>query len=85
MTAILAHGYIPHVKGRKQENLQKQSNPNYKARRWIVAVAHSGFNRFRKLWVRYEKSLASYLALNHLAATIITLRKVKLNINIIYG
>jgi hypothetical protein len=48
-------------------------------------AAHSWFNRFRKLLVRYEKLDHSFIALNHLAASIIAFRKVKLAINIIYG
>ena len=44
-------------------------------RKWIVEVAHSWFNRFRKLLVRYEKSNSSYEALLHLAATVIIYRK----------
>jgi transposase len=79
------HGYIPHVKGRGQEAHELKSNRTKKARRWIVEVAHSWFNRFRKLLVRYEKLHRSFMALNHLAASIMALRKVKLDINIIYG
>jgi len=48
-------------------------------------VAHSWFNRFRKLLVRYEKLEHSFVALNHLAAAIISFRKVPLAIHIIYG
>jgi hypothetical protein len=33
----------------------KRRDPNEKARHWVVEVCHSGFNRFRKLLVRYEK------------------------------
>jgi putative transposase len=51
----------------------------------VVEVAHSWFNRFRKLLVRYEKLERSFLGLNHLAAAIIAFRKVPLAINIIYG
>ncbi|MDO8769690.1 MAG: IS5/IS1182 family transposase, partial [Burkholderiaceae bacterium] len=43
------------------------------------------FNRFRKLLVRYEKLDRSFLALNHLAASIMAFRKIKLDTNIIYG
>ena len=82
---IEEHGYIPHVKGRGQEADEKRQNPTKRARRWIVEVAHSWFNRFRKLLVRYEKLERSFLGLNHLAAAIIAFRKVKLTINIIYG
>ena len=82
---IEAHGYIPHVKGRGQEVDEKRQDPTKRARRWIVEVAHSWFNRFRKLLVRYEKLERSFLGLNHLAAAIIAFRKIKLTINIIYG
>lgn len=82
---IEEHGYIPHVKGRGQEAAELAHAPHKKARRWIVEVAHSWFNRFRKLLVRYEKLEKSFLALNHLAAAIITFRKVPLTLNIIYG
>ena len=82
---IEEHGYIPHVKGRGQEASELKRDPDKKARRWVVEVAHSWFNRFRKLLVRYEKLDRSFLALNHLAASIIAFRKIKLDINIIYG
>lgn len=82
---ILKHGYIPHVKGRGQEAKELKRHPGKRARRWIVEVAHSWFNRFRKLLVRYEKLERSFLALNHLAAAIIAFRKVPMAVNIIYG
>ena len=85
MKSILAHGYIPHVKGRAQEAKALKRHPAKRARRWIVEVAHSWFNRFRKLLVRYEKLERSFVALNHLAAAIIAFRKVPLAVNIIYG
>lgn len=79
------HGYIPHVVGRRQESEAKRRQPGKRARRWVVEVCHSRFNRFRKLLVRYEKLARSFLALNHLAAAIIAFRKVPLAVNIIYG
>ena len=82
---IEKHGYIPHVKGRGQEAKELKHDAKKKARRWIVEVAHSWFNRFRKLLVRYEKLDRSFLALNHLAAAIMAFRKVRLDVNIIYG
>ena len=42
-------------------------------------------NRFRKPLARHEKLDRSFIALNHLAASIIALRKIKLDVNIIYG
>jgi transposase len=85
LQSIEAHGYIPHVKGRGQEASELHRCPHKRARRWVVEVAHSWFNRFRKLLVRYEKLERSFLALNHLAAAIIAFRKVPLAVNIIYG
>jgi transposase len=67
--------YIPHVKQRGEEIKEKKINPTYKARRYVVEVAHSWFNRFRKLLVRYEKLAERYEALLHMAAAIIAFRK----------
>lgn len=74
-------GYIPHVRPRGEEKREKLANPGFKARRWVVEACHSWFNRFRKLTIRYEKLSAAHLALTHLAAAIIALRKT----GIIYG
>lgn len=82
---IEAHGYIPHVVDRRKEAEIKRRDPKKKARRWVVEVCHSWFNRFRKLLVRYEKLERSFLALNHLAAAIIAFRRVPMDLNIIYG
>ena len=80
---IVERNYYPHVRPRGEEKARRKNGD--KPRRWIVEVAHSWFNRFRKLLVRYEKTQRSYLALNMLAAAIICFRKVPGRINIIYG
>jgi transposase len=85
MRIILAHSYIPHVVGRKSKAERKKRDPKKKARRWVVEACHGWFNRFRKLLVRHEKLEHTFLALNHLAAAIIALRKIRLPVNIIYG
>jgi hypothetical protein len=77
--------YIPQVFDRRKEAGLKRSTPEYKARRWVVEIYHSWFNRFRKLLVRYEKLERSFDALNHIAVPIIAFRKVPLNIHIFYG
>ena len=82
---IEEHGYITHDKGREQEADELKNDPPKKAWRWVVEVAHSWFNRFRKLLVRYEKLDRSFMALNHLAASIMALRKINLSVNIVYG
>ena len=84
---MIDHGYIPHVRPRGEEIEEKEKNPEYKPRRWIVEVSHSWFNRFKKLKERFEKKAKNFLALHHLAACIIALRKIKKSdgSNIIYG
>lgn len=78
---ILSAGYEAHVRGRGEEKQAKLRNPSFKARRWVVESCHSWLNRFRKLTICYEKRSTTHLALLHLAATIVALRK----IGIIYG
>ena len=76
-----AHGFIPHIRPRGEEKKQIQRDPSFKPRRWVVELAHSWFNRFRKLIPRYEKTDLSYNGLTALAAAMIVLNKVI----VIYG
>jgi len=71
-----AHGFIPHIRPRGEEKKLIEKDPSFKARRWVVELAHSWFNRFRKLVPRYEKTDLSYNALSALAAAMIVLNKV---------
>lgn len=84
---IEERGYIPHVRPRGEEIEEKDKNPDFKVRRWVVDVCHAWFNRFRKLLVRYEKMERSYRGLLMLAASVIVSRKIKRQnkSNIIYG
>jgi putative transposase len=84
---IEERGYVPHVRPRGEEIAEMDKNPDFKARRWVVEVCHSWFNRSRKLLVRYEKMDRSYLGLLMLTASVIVLRKIKRKDqgNIIYG
>ena len=85
LKVIESYGYIAHVVSRHKEAGAKRRDPTRKARRWVVEVCHSWFSRFPKLQVRSEKIERSFLAFNHLAAASIALRRVKLNVYIIYG
>lgn len=67
--------YTAHIRPRGEEKKEKERNPDFKARRWVVEVTHSFFNRFRKLLVRFEKKENNYLALIHFACAIIVWRK----------
>lgn len=68
---IRSHGYIPRVRRKKRGPGRPPKN-----RRWVVEAAHSWYNRFRKLLVRFEKFTDSYEGLLHLASAIICWRKV---------
>ena len=73
--AVVERDYQPHIKQRREEAHEKQKNPAFKARRWVVERTHSWLNRFRKLLVSFEKTEASYVALLSLAAAIICWRQ----------
>jgi transposase len=73
---VEANGYIPHIRPRGEEKKLIERDPTFKARRWVVELAHSWFNRFRKLVPRYEKTDLSYNALHALAAAMIVLNKI---------
>jgi len=47
---IERHGYIPHVKGRGQEKMELKRDPNKRARRWVVEVAHTWFTASASCW-----------------------------------
>ena len=72
---VVANGFIPHIRPRGEEKKLIERDPTFKARRWVVELAHSWFNRFRKLMPRYEKTDLSYIALNMLAAAMIVPNK----------
>jgi len=75
-SVVEAMGYAAHIRGRGEEKQEHERNPQYKARRWVVEVCHSWLNRFRKLFIRYEKKTCNYLALLHLACAIIIWRQI---------
>jgi transposase len=72
---VEANGYTPHIHPRGEEKKLIEKDPTFKARRWVVELAHSWFNRFRKLIPCYEKTDLSYNALHALAAAMIVLNK----------
>ena len=73
---VRANGFTPYIRPREEEKVLIERDPTFKARRWVVELAHSWFNRFRKLVPRYEKTDLSYNALNALPAAMIVLNKV---------
>jgi transposase len=67
-------GYKAHIRSRGEEKEEKEKDPQFKARRWVVEVCHSWLNRFRKLLVRYEKKARNYRALVEFACAVIIWR-----------
>jgi transposase len=75
LETVVLRGFIPHIRSRGEEKTELIHHPGYKARRWVVEVAHSWINRFRKLLVRYEKLTTTYLGLLMFACAFIAFRK----------
>jgi putative transposase len=74
------HHLIPHIppKTSAAQPLPPPGHPDrHPPRRWVVEVAHSWFNRFRRLLIRWEKRPDTYLALLQFAATLIIYRKLR--------
>lgn len=71
---IEARKYIDHIKARGEEEKERKTKKGYKARRWVVERTHSWLNRFRKILVRFEKSVENYEALLHIACAVIAFR-----------
>lgn len=66
--------YIDQIKSRGDEQRDSRRIPGYRARRWVVERTHSWFNRFRRLFIRWEKKSVNYAAFLHLASACIAYR-----------
>ena len=78
--AATSRGYTPHIppKATAAQPLPPPGHPDrHPPRRWVVEVAHSWFNRFRRLLIRWDKQSANYLGFVQLAAVLIIYRKVR--------
>ena len=69
------HGYVPHIRPRNVEADMIKHQPGFKARRWVAEAFFSWLKRYRKVHVRYEKTLLSYCGLVSLACALICLKK----------
>lgn len=73
-------GDVPHIppKASAAHPLPAPDSPDrHPARRWVVEVGHSWFNRFRRLLTRWEKRGAYDLGFVQLAAILIIYRKIR--------
>jgi transposase len=84
---LIKRGYMLHIpskrkKGKKEEleakiTVQHCSNrKKLSAKRWVVERTNSWYNRFRKLFTRYEKKVENYLGLVQLSCCMIIYRKI---------
>ena len=61
----------------KEEKTNQKQYSYAKNKRWVVERTNSWHNRFRKLFVRYEKKVGNYLGLvQQLSCSIIIYRKI---------
>jgi putative transposase len=78
--AAEARGYTAHIPPKVSEAtpLPPPGDPErHPARRYVVEVCHSWFNRFRRVFVRWEKRASLYLGFVQLAASLIIYRKLR--------
>ena len=68
------YGYTIHIRLRGEHRVNCKRIPRYRARHWIVERTHSWMNRFRRLFIRWEKKVENYVAMLHIACTCITYR-----------
>lgn len=67
-------GFTAHIRTRGEEAKAIKQEAGFKARRWVVERTHSWMNRFRRILVRWEKHPETFIAMLHLACSIITWR-----------
>jgi putative transposase len=68
-------GLTAHIRARGEESKALTQEAGFKARRWVVEHTHSGMNRFRRVLIRWDKTVRHYLAFLHLACAYITYRQ----------
>ena len=73
--ALDAQRLIAHIRARGEEIDLKRRRPDWRARRWIVESTHSWMNRNRSILIRWSKKPENHLAMLHLAAGLIALKK----------
>jgi len=80
---LIKRGYLLHIpikkKKKKTDNEEAKVMPfrkKYSPKRWVVERTNSWYNRFRKLFTRYEKKAENYLGLVQYSCCIIIYRKI---------
>jgi len=72
---LAACGCTAHIRARGEEAKALKQEAGYQARRWVVERTHSWMTRFRRLLVRWDKKVRTYLAFLHVACAYMTYRQ----------
>lgn len=67
-TVCFRHGLRPRISPHSRRKKVEPIRPLQKGVRWVVERTHSWMNRFRRLFVRYDKFAENYLAFIKLAS-----------------
>ena len=67
-------GFTAHIRSRGEEAQAIKREAGFKARRWVVERTHSWLNRFRRILIRWDKSVDNYIAFLHFACALIACR-----------
>lgn len=63
--------YTAHIRSRGEEARALRRRLGERARRWVVERTHSWMNRFRRILIRWEKTVENFLGMLHLACALI--------------
>jgi putative transposase len=53
-------GFTAHIRARGEEAKALQQDAGFRARRWVVERTPSGMNRFRRVLIRWDKTVRNY-------------------------
>jgi transposase len=67
-------GFTAHIRARGEEAQAVKRQAGVRARRWVVERTHSWMNRFRRVLIRWDKKVDTYLAFLHFACALIAFR-----------
>jgi putative transposase len=76
IAGMQAREYLLHLKPRGEPTPEVPPEKKHPARRWVVERTQAWHNKFRRLLVRWERNLAHYKALVHLASVLLLYRLV---------
>jgi len=71
---LIEFGFTAHIRSRGEEAKELAAEAGKRARRWVVERTHSWMNRFRRIFIRWEKKSQNYLAFLHFACGLIACR-----------